>query len=153
MTSAFRRPFAPPPLIYLTATIVGLIIDFTYPVPLMPLLHQLVIGGIVIVVGTLFIRASMTSMGRGGTTYSPYSASTALVTSGIYRYTRNPGYLGLAIFQLGVALVVDSPWVALTAFIAVFVVDQFVIRLEEQKLVDTFGQQYDAYRARVRRWL
>jgi len=45
----------------------------------------------------------MQSMDGAGTTYDPYAASTALVTSGIYKHTRNPGYLGLAVIQIGLS--------------------------------------------------
>jgi len=76
-----------------------------------------------------------------------------LVTSGIYKYTRNPGYLGLAVIQLGLALMIDSPWIGVATVVAVVVTNQFVIRLEEEKLRRTFGQDYQDYLNKVRRWL
>ena len=153
MTAEFRIPFAPPPMIFVSAFIVGLAIDLLYPAPILPLLLQLAIGGVLVAFGGLLIRSSMTHMRRGGTTYNPFAASTALVTSGIYATTRNPGYLGLAVVQLGLAVAIDSPWIVGTACIAVFVVDRFVVALEERKLSNAFGDEYHAYCTRVRRWL
>ena len=153
MVSDFQKPFAPPPAIFGVAFLVGLGIDFIYPLPMMALWLQLGFGLAAIAMGVLLIRSSMRGIDRAGTTYDPYAASTALVTSGIYKYTRNPGYLGLAVIQLGLALMIDSPWIGVATVVAVVVTNQFVIRLEEEKLRRTFGQDYQDYLNKVRRWL
>ncbi|MDH3715746.1 MAG: isoprenylcysteine carboxylmethyltransferase family protein [Gammaproteobacteria bacterium] len=153
MTNEFQKPFAPPPAIFGVTLLVGLGIDLIFPLPVMPLVFQLGSGMIAVTTGVLVICSSMKSIHRAGTTYNPYSASTALVTSGIYQYTRNPGYLGLAVIQFGLALIIDSLWIAISTVVAVFVIDQFVIKLEEEKLGRTFGQQYQDYLAQVRRWI
>ena len=153
MDSNFQRPFAPPPTIFGVAFLAGLGIDFIYPSPSMPLWLQLGSGAAFITGGVLLIRSSMQSIDRAGTTYDPYAASTALVTSGIYTYTRNPGYLGLAVIQIGLALMIDSPWIAITTMVAVVITSQFVIRLEEEKLSCAFGQEYRDYVSKVRRWI
>lgn len=119
----------------------------------MPLALQLGSGVVAVTTGCLLIRSSMKSIVGAGTTYDPYAASTALVTSGIYHYTRNPGYLGLAVIQLGLALMIDSPWIALTTVVAVIVTNQFVIKLEEEKLSHEFGQEFQDYLLLVRRWI
>ncbi len=153
MDCDFQKPFAPPPTIFGFAFLAGLGIDFIYPSPTMVLWFQLVSGVAVIAVGIMLIRSSMQSIDRAGTTYDPYAASTALATSGIYGYTRNPGYLGLAVIQLGLALMIDSPWIVITTMVAVIVTSQFVIKLEEEKLSRTFGQEYQDYLRKVRRWI
>ncbi len=153
MASDFQKPFAPPPTIFGVAFLVGLGFDFIYPSPTMPFWLQLGSGVVAVTTGVLLIRSSMQSIDRAGTTYDPYAASTVLVTSGIYRYTRNPGYLGLAVIQFGLALMIDSPWIAITTVVAVIVTSQFVIMLEEEKLSRTFGQEYQNYLSKVRRWI
>ena len=153
MTDEFQKPFAAPPSIFGVAFLVGLGFDLIKPMPMIPLAIQLMTGAAVVAAGILLIRSSMKSIDGAGTTYDPFAASIALVTSGIYRYTRNPGYLGLAIIQLGLALMIDSPWIVLTNVVAVMVTGQFVIRLEEDKLGRAFGQEYQSYLTRVRRWL
>ena len=153
MHNDFQKPFAPPPAIFGVTFLAGLGMDFIYPSPSMPLWLQLGSGIAFIVGGVLLIRGSMQSIDRAGTTYNPYAASTALVTSGIYRHTRNPGYLGLAVIQIGLALMIDSPWIAVTTIVSVVITSQFVIKLEEEKLSRTFGQEYQDYLNMVRRWI
>lgn len=153
MPSEFKKPFIAPPVIFIVCLAVGFGIDFIYPLSILPLGLQLGVGLTILIVGALLIRSSMASFDRADTTYSPFSASTALVTGGIYRYTRNPGYLGLAVIQIGLAFLLDSPWILLTAILAAVVTNQFVIKLEEEKLELTFGREYQNYRTDVRRWI
>jgi protein-S-isoprenylcysteine O-methyltransferase Ste14 len=153
MVNDFRKPFTPPPIIFGVALLAGLGIDFVYPLPMMPMWIQLLTGLVAVTIGVLIIRSSIQSIHGAGTTYNPYVASTALVISGIYRHTRNPGYLGLAIIQFGLALSFDSPWIVLATVLAVIVTTQFVIKLEEEKLTRTFGEEYQNYLGKVRRWL
>ena len=66
---------------------------------------------------------------------------------------RNPGYLGLAMIQFGLALMYDSPWILLATIVAVIVTSQFVIKLEEERLRRAFGKEYQNYLTHVRRWI
>ncbi|MGR3343442.1 MAG: methyltransferase family protein [Paracoccaceae bacterium] len=153
MTEDFQKPFTAPPVIFGAALLLGLALTFAYPVPMLPLTAQLSIGLIVIAAGVILIRNSMKAIDLADTTYDPFSASTALVTTGIYRFTRNPGYLGLTLIQIGLALMIDSFWIVLTGLVAVLVTTKFVIKLEEKKLERSFGQEYEDYLRKVRRWL
>jgi protein-S-isoprenylcysteine O-methyltransferase Ste14 len=76
-----------------------------------------------------------------------------LGTDGLYRFSRNPIYLGFAITYAGLAIAMDSVLVLLLLVPCLIVVDRFVIQREERYLSAKFGADYDAYRARVRRWL
>jgi len=90
---------------------------------------------------------------RRGTAVEPWKPSTVLINEGPYRFSRNPIYVGFAITYVGLAIAMDS-WIALLLLIpCLFIVDRFVIRREERYLSAKFGADYDAYRARVRRWL
>lgn len=149
----FRKPFAAPPTIFAVAFLVGLVLDFVFPYPLIPILPQCILGAACVLAGFSLIRSSISAIENAGTTYDPYAASTKLITSGIYRFTRNPGYLGLAIIQLGLAVLIDGLWIATTMVIAVLVTHVFVMRLEEEKLRKTFGNEYEQYVARVRPWI
>ncbi|MBL0931493.1 MAG: isoprenylcysteine carboxylmethyltransferase family protein [Alphaproteobacteria bacterium] len=90
-----------------------------------------------------------------GTTVNPISPerSAALVVDGLYRVTRNPMYLGSALILAGWALHLGA-WVAvLTVPFFVLYMNRFQIGPEERALSALFGADYDAYRARVRRWI
>jgi protein-S-isoprenylcysteine O-methyltransferase Ste14 len=95
------------------------------------------------------------SFRRARTTVSPMSPqkSSSLVTTGIYRYTRNPMYLGLFLVLFAWALFLPSDWAVLGPLAFVFYIGRFQIAPEERVLSGLFGEDYAAYAARVRRWV
>jgi len=90
-----------------------------------------------------------------GTTVNPISPerSATLVVDGLYRVTRNPMYLGSALILAGWALYLGAWSAILTVPFFVFYMNRFQIGPEERALSALFGADYDAYRARVRRWI
>ena len=90
---------------------------------------------------------------RANTGIVPFSKSAALVTDGIYRFTRNPMYLGMAVFLAGLALKLGSlgAWIPIPVFIAI--VQRQFIRNEEIFLTAIYGDAFRAYQEKVRRWL
>jgi protein-S-isoprenylcysteine O-methyltransferase Ste14 len=110
-------------------------------------------GIVIILLGGMFSIPSALSFRRAGTPVVPFTPSTKLVTSGWYRMTRNPMYLGMVIVLTGVAVLAGSlgAFLPLPALIAIL--DFRFIRGEEQFLEGIFGDEYRQYRARVRRWL
>ena len=79
--------------------------------------------------------------------------SSRLVTSGIYRHTRNPMYLGMAVVLLGWAAWLGSAWSLLGIAMFAAYITRFQILPEETALQRIFGAEFDEYRERVRRWL
>ena len=90
---------------------------------------------------------------RAGTSIRPFLPSTALVLEGPYKFTRNPMYLGLTMLVTGVALFSNAVWMLVVLIPTVFVLQREVIAKEERYLEAKFGDEYRAYRSRVRRWL
>lgn len=90
---------------------------------------------------------------RHDTAVEPWKPSTALVTEGLYRFSRNPIYVGFAVTYAGLAIAMDSVLALALLVPCLAVVDRLVIAREERYLADRFGADYAAYRARVRRWL
>ena len=90
---------------------------------------------------------------RRETTISPHGTPTALVAEGPYRYTRNPMYLGMLLLLLGIAVGFGGValFAAPLAFFAIISTTQ--IPAEEARMLAIFGDEYTAYRARVRRWV
>jgi protein-S-isoprenylcysteine O-methyltransferase Ste14 len=76
-----------------------------------------------------------------------------LITSGPFRYSRNPSYLALAMIYAGIAVLRNSPWAILLLPLVLVVIQREVIGREERNLERTFGQQYLDYKGRVRRWV
>ncbi|HEX3049015.1 MAG TPA: isoprenylcysteine carboxylmethyltransferase family protein, partial [Aggregatilineaceae bacterium] len=90
---------------------------------------------------------------RVGTTIYPFQESSALVTTGPFRFSRNPMYLGFMLGLIGIALLLGSltPWLVLPVF--GFLLDQRFIRAEEKMLIQKFGPTFLAYKQHTRRWL
>jgi protein-S-isoprenylcysteine O-methyltransferase Ste14 len=76
-----------------------------------------------------------------------------LTTDGPFRYTRNPGYLSLAMIYAGIAVLRNALWVILLLPLVLFVIQREVIGREERYLERTFGEEYLDYKTRVRRWV
>jgi len=90
---------------------------------------------------------------RVHTTIIPFQESSALITSGPYRYTRNPIYLAMALLLLGAAVFAGSlsPFLVIPAFMVL--IQKLFISPEEAMLAERFGTEYTSYSTRVRRWL
>ena len=90
---------------------------------------------------------------KAGTPVIPFERSTVLVTSGSFRFTRNPMYLGMVLILLGVAILFGTlgPFLPIPFFIWV-IQTRFIVG-EERFLSELFGEQFLAYKRRVRRWL
>ena len=111
-------------------------------------------GGVVLVI--LGIALAVIASGlfkRAGTPVIPFEPSTALVTSGPYRFTRNPMYLGLVLIHLGAAAFCGTLGAFLPIPVFVWIIQTRFIVGEERFLEEIFGEQYLAYKGRVRRWL
>ena len=89
---------------------------------------------------------------RAGTTPNPTAEVTAFVTAGPFRFSRNPMYVGLVVFQVGVAFLLSNAWVLILTLVSVVVLDRIVIAGEERYLAAKYGSAYTDYRSRVRRW-
>lgn len=89
------------------------------------------------------------------TSVNPFNpaAATHLVVVGVYRFTRNPIYLGDFLILIGWAIFLGIPVGLAFALLFVAYIDRFQIQPEERILADKFGRPYDDYRARVRRWI
>ena len=81
------------------------------------------------------------------------SAASSLVTGGVYRFTRNPMYLGLSITLMGWAVFLSNPLALLAVPLFVLYMEKFQINPEERVLSSLFGAEYAAYEEKVRRWL
>lgn len=91
------------------------------------------------------------------TTVNPIeiAKATSLVTHGIFKFTRNPMYLGLSLGILGFGVFLQTHWLAIMFFVLLFTtyMTRFQIKPEERKLVELFGDDYKAYVLKTRRWL
>ena len=113
------------------------------------------IGTILIVLGAMVVAMGIAQFAKLRTTVNPLdlTASTRLATGGICRMTRNPMYLGLTLILVGWAFHLDSPVNVVCIVAFVIVMTELQIKPEEAALRGLFGEEYEAYFRRVRRWL
>lgn len=105
--------------------------------------------------GVIFCVTGVHSFKRAKTTVDPIHIETtsSLVTSGIYRISRNPMYVGFALLLGAWAVYLASPWALIGVPAFVIYIDRFQIVPEERVLLKLFGNDYELYQANVRRWL
>lgn len=143
------RVLVPPPLIFASLVAVGLLIDadMTTSVPTNLAAAALIAAGLALIISALGLFR------RAQTRPEPWQPSTALVSKGIYRLTRNPMYLGMALVCFGAAFLFTSAAAIILTILASVLIDRTVIAREETYLLRRFGGDYEAYRRRVRKWL
>jgi len=115
-------------------------------------LGQLV-GGVIIFIGLLLLLLAGGLFKKAGTDLIPFKNVSALVTTGIYRLTRNPMYLGMAALLLGTAITVGALTTLLVPGIFMVIIQFRFILPEEAMLRELFPEEFPAYCSRVRRWL
>ncbi len=142
-----------PPLVYLTSLVAGIVIQLAAPLPFLPREFTTPLGGALVVVAIALFSYSVAKFRAAGTPVPARKPTTTIVRSGPYRFSRNPIYLAFSLFQLGIAIWVDSVWLLVTLVGAVALMHYFVIPREEHYLERKFGAQYLDYKAFVRRWL
>ncbi len=142
----------PPPVVYLICGALGILLDRWLPTVDFPV--WVGVSGAIALVGSLVIMPFVLSRFRAAKTpFDVRKAPEGLVTSGPFRFSRNPSYVALTMLYVGIGLVAGSIGMLVMAVVPVFVLSRWVIPLEECHLELVFGDAYREYRQRVRRWL
>ena len=144
---------APPPLIYAGGFALGYLIENFLPSALFPAFMSAFVGWSSIALGVLIAAFALSAFRRASTPVNPYAQTTALVTGGAFRFSRNPLYLALTVIYFGAAGLLNSLWPVLLLPAVLWFMHWGVIIREECYLERRFGRAYQEYKARVRRWL
>jgi protein-S-isoprenylcysteine O-methyltransferase Ste14 len=113
----------------------------------------LAVGAGFVSAGFVIAIAGVRQFRAARTTVLPFGGTSRMVISGVYRWTRNPMYLGMALAYVGFSMLANSGWCLLSLPVALGLVYVLAIRPEERYLGRKFGESYQRYRADVRRWL
>ncbi len=145
----------PPPLLSLLLAFVMWGLSRCEPHFAMPDPARWVASIFIALAGGSFIALGILTFRRFKTTIDPLRPhkASSFVTSGIYRVTRNPMYVGNALVLVAWALFLGALWPFVGPVLFVLYVTRFQIEPEERILAGLFGEEYSAYRNRVRRWL
>ncbi|MEK1943617.1 MAG: isoprenylcysteine carboxylmethyltransferase family protein [Pseudomonas sp.] len=145
----------PPPLIYLGALLSGLAAERFVALHFFGIDRWLLVatGALLFAVGAAKMLAAAGLFRRLGTHVPPSRPTTLIATTGPYRWTRNPMYLGMALVYAGIAIGFDGAIALALLPLVLIVIQRQVIAHEERYLEAKFGDDYRRYKAKVRRWL
>jgi protein-S-isoprenylcysteine O-methyltransferase Ste14 len=141
-----------PPLLYGGLAIAGMLLQYATPLP-WPLPALKAIGMAAFIVGLSTDIGTMLLFVRQKANILPHKAATRLITSGPFRYSRNPIYVGNTLMLAGAGLAFSSLWLLAAAVLAAIATHHLAILREEAHLAAKFGAEWDAYAARTPRWL
>jgi protein-S-isoprenylcysteine O-methyltransferase Ste14 len=135
------------------ALILTVPLHFLLPIKQILLFPWSLLGLFPLVIGVILNLWADKSFKKHDTTVKPFLESTALITTGVFRITRNPMYLGMVTMILGVAILLGSAGPFLVVPILGIIFQRVFINPEERMLAATFGERFRQYRRRVRRWI
>lgn len=143
----------PPPLIYVVPLVLGLMLDGRRHLPFLPRRVARGLGFSLLSAGAVLNAWFLLTIRKTDVPIRTDRPVPRLTTEGPFRYSRNPSYLALAIIYAGIVSLRNSLWAMLLLAPAVWVMRREVIGREERYLERAFGEEYLAYKARVRRWV
>lgn len=149
------RPGVPiaPPLLFVLPILASLAVEWLAPTSFVHGTLRWIFGALILCAGLALNIGGFITQKRAGTDPIPFNPSTRIVAHGLYRFTRNPMYIGFALCTLGLAILVDSTWMVLVVPLGLVLVDRMVITREERYIELKFGEEYLNYKRRVRRWI
>lgn len=141
----------PPPVIATAVMAVAWLLDRVWTIQIGP--PAVALGGMVIFLAVALVGWALLVLVKAGNDPRPDRPDTAMVESGPFRWSRNPIYLGVLLAATGLALVWGTLWGWIGVVVLHGLLDRLVIAKEEAYLAARFGAPYEAYKARVRRWM
>ncbi len=142
-----------PPIFLLGSIVVMLALHFLFPIGYVFSNLWRLVGIVPLLAGVVLNVLADESFKKHRTTVKSFQESTVLVTGDVFGFSRNPMYVGMIFILAGIALLAGSisPWLVVVAMIVVF--DRYYISSEERMLEDTFGEAFEEYKQRVKRWI
>lgn len=142
-----------PPVYFVIALILMGALAYYAPVSHLIFVPIRVLGGILFLIGLGISASSAASFKKSGTPIKPFEKPVKLVTDDLYRFSRNPMYLGMIIMLIGfwIALGTMSPVIVIPVFF--IIIQEGFIKYEEGFLEKIFGNEYRDYESKVRRWI
>ena len=142
-----------PPVIYLAFLALGIALDLLFPVALLPNPVQYAVGFVIIAVSFVLLPFVLGRFRAAGTNLDVRKPTTAIISDGPYRFSRNPAYLSMSLLYLGIGIAADSIWILGLLLPTLVIMHYGVIAREERYLEAKFGEEYLRYKRSVRRWI
>ena len=142
-----------PPVWFLLSIISAIALHLYLPVKQLLFPPFTYLGVVAIAVGIIMVLFCASFFRQKNTTIKPFEESSYLLREGIFNYSRNPIYLGMIIVLIGLWIVLGSLSPGLIIPVFAVLIQELFIKAEEQMLDAKFGEEYQEYKATVRRWL
>jgi len=142
-----------PPLVMLAHLLAAFLLNWTIPFQFGFSKSFEWAGYILVFCGLGLAFSAVSQFGKMRTTLDPHGSVSAIVTSGPYRFSRNPIYLGFVCMLIGLPLALGNYWGVVLSPLLMAALYQLVIKHEEAYLEKKFRDVYASYKSRVRRWL
>ena len=156
MSERHANALVQPPILYLAGLVTGCLLELLMPLgpglaggTARPIWIGLGIAAIGVAVAVKAIRL----FADAGTSLPVHTPTDALVTDGLYRWSRNPIYIAVSVFYAGVSIALTSVWALLILPVVIAILQKGVIEREEAYLSEEFGAPYQEYKEKVPRWL
>jgi protein-S-isoprenylcysteine O-methyltransferase Ste14 len=146
-------PMVHPPVVALMFIVIAYFLGRFVPIPYVAPVAVQYFGLFLTFIGFLLGVGALIEFRKAHTTLDPHGSVKQVVTSGIYRFTRNPIYLGFLLMVIGLPLNSGLIWGIVMAPLYIMTMTRLVIEREEAYLEKKFKAQYTSYKSRVRRWL
>lgn len=145
----------PPPLVFLGFLIAGVLVHrYVAPVPMgLPQGLRILVAAAAAIAALILMGGAIDLFRRTGQDPKPWVATPEIISSGVYRITRNPMYVGMALLQGAIGVGLGNLWIVVLVPASVAIVYTTAVRHEEAYLERKFGDQYTRYKAAVRRWI
>jgi protein-S-isoprenylcysteine O-methyltransferase Ste14 len=142
----------PPPVLTATVIFTAYLIDFYFPFRLNE--STLFIPGVALIsLACLIALLAVIRFLKFKTHVEPWKPTSTIITTGVYRFSRNPIYLAFAIINVGIGFLLNSGWILFSVVALIPLLQVVVISREERYLETKFGEDYLQYKRRVRRWI
>lgn len=145
----------PPPAVYAIAVVLGVLLQaFVLAIPIGLSTGVRIGAGVVLaLLGLAIMGAAAGLFRRTGQDLTPWTSTPQILSTGVYRFTRNPMYVGMALLQAAIGIGWGNGWLLLLLAPVLVTIHAIAIRHEEAYLERKFGEEYLAYKRSVRRWL
>ena len=143
----------PPPLIFLIIILATYGVHHFWPIGIGGSSVLKFIGVVAVVLGFSVVILASRSFKHAETNIEPWKPTTRIISTGFYRYSRNPIYVAFCLVQIGLGIIFNSFWILIGFVVSAALVYYIAIKKEETYLEIKFGEDYLRYRKKVRRWL
>jgi protein-S-isoprenylcysteine O-methyltransferase Ste14 len=142
-----------PPLLYLLVLVTGIIISYFFPYHFIDFSIALPIGIIITFLGIASLILAAKLFRKNKNPVNPSGSTQLIICTGIYKYTRNPMYLGLTTIFIGISTITNAWFSFILLFPLLMICQKGIIEREESYLARKFGNEYLDYQSKVRRWI